>query len=268
MKRVIIFIDTEEPPPNLGKLNFEYTMFRIMDTLEEYKAKAVFFSCAYLIEKYPDCFKEAMKCGHEIECHGYKHENFLQLNNSELRMTLDQANKAFRKNLGFSPTGLRSPWLKKNKMIYEIAREKGYSWASNVSQQPVVLALHDPLDFYGSFVRLGSAIIRTARRLHFGTEPYRSFGLIEIPLLSSFPEDLLNVFNSSNPDRPISEKKIRWAYTIIQKQYYLSSSFFNLNFHSWWIGSTNGSSLLARIIEFILSKEDKFLLPREVRLLY
>lgn len=57
----------------------------ILDVLEKYDARAIFFDLGSLVEKYPDVVKREEALGCEVGSHSYDHKNFNKLTNRKLR---------------------------------------------------------------------------------------------------------------------------------------------------------------------------------------
>lgn len=82
----------------------------ILDTLEQYGAKATFFDLGSLVEKYPDVVRREEALGCETASHSYAHKNFNKLSNAEIKTDMQQTEAAFQKALGHSPSLFRPPY--------------------------------------------------------------------------------------------------------------------------------------------------------------
>ena len=82
----------------------------ILDTLEQYDAKATFFDLGYLVEKYPDVVKREVALGCEVGSHSYDHQNFNKLSADQISADIQKTAAAFQKALGKDPAVFRPPY--------------------------------------------------------------------------------------------------------------------------------------------------------------
>ena len=261
MKYVTLFFDTEGfwEAPYKGTFNEEENVNRILKILTKYNVVGVFNTCGILGELYPDMIKTISKKGHEIASHGYMHENFVQLNKTELNTVLEKTEKLFENLTGKKVMGFRSPWTLNNKIVYEVANHRGYKWASN-KYIPFPEIFSNPSNRSNSTYRLAKIVLKF-QHLFYKKEPYMNNGLIEIPLLSSIDGDLLGIMNywQESP-----QEWLDYAYDSFIKQFNNSEKYFNLNVHPWLIGSANRPELLDDILNYISRQDVKFVLAKEL----
>ena len=58
----------------MGAYGPKTAMPRILNVLDRYNVKVCFFIPGWIIERYPDMAREALRRGHEVGHHGYLHE--------------------------------------------------------------------------------------------------------------------------------------------------------------------------------------------------
>jgi len=82
---------------------------RILDLLDKYSLKAIFFTPGWVAERFPERVKEIHDRGHEIGAHGYLHEVFSHLSEIEEREIHDRTTKIFTDIIGTRPRAFRAP---------------------------------------------------------------------------------------------------------------------------------------------------------------
>ena len=261
MKLVTLFFDLEGfwEAPYKGSFDEEQNVNNILSILDKHNIKGVFNTCGVIGEFWPDMVRKLAKHGHEVASHGYKHENFVQLNKEELNKVLEKTEKILEKLTGQKIIGLRSPWLLSNANVYEVARTRGYKWVSNkYIAFPELFSNPNskPVGIY-RLARFGLKV----QHAFYKKEPYMNNEILEIPLTSSLENDLLGLMNywQDSPD-----KWLDYAYNSLVSQFERSGKYFNLNMHPWIIGSDNRPKMLDRILGFITKQNVKFVLAREL----
>ncbi|MEO0143303.1 MAG: glycosyltransferase [candidate division WOR-3 bacterium] len=84
---------------------------QILDTLDKYNVKAIFFLVGKNIEKYPDAVKEIYKRGHIIGNHSYSHSVLLIFKDYKtIKKEIDSTNKLIENITGFKPYLFRPPY--------------------------------------------------------------------------------------------------------------------------------------------------------------
>jgi peptidoglycan/xylan/chitin deacetylase (PgdA/CDA1 family) len=99
---------------------------RILNLLDKYALKAVFFVPAWIAERFPERIKEIHGRGHEIGSHGYLHENFLLLSDDEEREIHDKSLKVLTDIVGTPPRIFRSPGAPFTSRTIKFLLERGY----------------------------------------------------------------------------------------------------------------------------------------------
>jgi peptidoglycan/xylan/chitin deacetylase (PgdA/CDA1 family) len=86
-------------------------MRRLMDAAERFDARLHFFKIANGLEEGRDysVYQDALRRGHDVDCHTYNHLNLAYTPPEELDGDLRRANALLREKLGVEPTILRGP---------------------------------------------------------------------------------------------------------------------------------------------------------------
>jgi peptidoglycan/xylan/chitin deacetylase (PgdA/CDA1 family) len=84
-------------------------MPRILRLLDEYSIPASFFIPGFTAERHPDVVQEAVRRGHEIGHHGYKHERPDTVSEEEEERILMRGIEVLESITGIRPRGYRSP---------------------------------------------------------------------------------------------------------------------------------------------------------------
>ncbi len=84
-------------------------VYRILDTLKAYDAKATFFIGGCWADDNVDCLKAIHAQGHEIGNHGYFHKEHSKLDEEQNRKEIDACNQFIQLSLGITPTLFAPP---------------------------------------------------------------------------------------------------------------------------------------------------------------
>src|SRR5205807_30609 len=115
-------------------------MPRIMRVLDRYDVKVCFFIPGWIVERYPDMAREALRRGHEIGHHGYLHEKPFFLSGREEEEALPvKSLDIFQSVLGVPPRGSRSPSCDPSKHTMELLRTHALVYHRNVMGHPQVI---------------------------------------------------------------------------------------------------------------------------------
>lgn len=280
MKNITIFFDFEGVwgMPQKTKYDIEKTLAKIMAILGKYKIKAVFNTAAVIFSKYPVVVKDILREGHEISWHGYRHENLLSLNLTEIKSIINKSENEFKKISERKMTGLRMPYLLGplfyRKEVYRYFYERGYIWTSNreirfveeiytpdrVKNSLIPKILHrsklDKNHFINQcfYYLINFKLLLTENiNVLSNKSPYQKNGLIEIPLSSFLDCDVLGL-----PDPAVNSdpRLLDYFFNSLVDLFNESQSFFNINFHDWIIGSANRINILDKILNY-LTKQTK-----------
>jgi len=81
---------------------------RLLSLLDRHRCRITFNVVADLCRTHPERVRRIAAAGHEIACHGWRHERPRELHGALLDEMLKNARREFA-SLGISPTGFRSP---------------------------------------------------------------------------------------------------------------------------------------------------------------
>lgn len=83
-------------------------IYRIMDLLDKYNVKATFFVPGINALNHPDVMRDIHNRGHEVACHGWKHEDISNMPRDEEERRLLMQVEAIEKATGVRPVGYRN----------------------------------------------------------------------------------------------------------------------------------------------------------------
>ena len=119
----------------------------ILDTLDQYKAKATFFIVGLWAEKYPDTVKLMAERGHEIANHGYSHAHMAQLSEAKTEEEILRCSEVLEKTTGTGVTLFRPPYGEYNGTTIRTAKKLKYQsiqwdvdsldWKQNMSADDI-----------------------------------------------------------------------------------------------------------------------------------
>ena len=100
------------PPDQRDLFNesfFEYGsrvgVWRLLDILDKYGAKATFFSCALAMERNPQVAKQVVERGHEICGHGYRWEEYHSMDRDTEKESISKTIESLTQTCGERPLG-------------------------------------------------------------------------------------------------------------------------------------------------------------------
>jgi peptidoglycan/xylan/chitin deacetylase (PgdA/CDA1 family) len=102
---------------------------RILEALEETGLQATFFVEGLNAELYPDTLSAIAAAGHEVACHGWRHEPWGELDPGEEATLLERAVRALGA-LGLRPAGFRPPGGELTAASLPLLRELGFTYCS------------------------------------------------------------------------------------------------------------------------------------------
>jgi len=104
---------------------------RILDMLDKHGLKAIFFVPGWVAERFPERIKEIHHRGHEIGAHGYLHEDFSTLSESEEREIHNKSSKIIADMIGVPPRAFRTPGGPLTTRTMKMLLENGYDCDSS-----------------------------------------------------------------------------------------------------------------------------------------
>jgi len=289
MKYITIFFDFEGKwgMPHNCKYDLVKTTHRLLDVLNTYNVKVVFFVVGKIIEEYPDLIKEIAAHGHEIAIHGYAHEHLEKLTKEELIVfsdNLSQIELSLEKLTGKRPTGFRSPYLMSpifyTPELYQMLSVHGYQWVSNREiRYPDELFRPDRIHIKSLWGKNNwitriilpllnmrmlltdhitkkkglARIIANIRWLDVGAVPFKRYSLLEIPVHTPLDCDLLGL---PKPGENTPNGIIRYVIAILAGGVERKGHFYNITFHDWIIGTSNRIFFLENILKLLRSDKN------------
>jgi peptidoglycan/xylan/chitin deacetylase (PgdA/CDA1 family) len=287
MKYITILVDFEGKwgMPYNSNYDLVKTTHRLLEVLDTYGVKAVFFVVGKIIEEYPDVIKEVAGDGHEIAIHGYAHEHLDRLTKEDLTTFGDNLSRielSLERLTGKRPVGFRSPYLMypafSSRNLYQILASHAYRWISNREiRYPDELFRPDRIPIQSLWGKNNgitriilsllnmrmiltdhmtkkkglAGIIANICWLDQGAAPFERYGLLEVPVYTPLDCDLLGL---PTPETTTSTEWIRYATACLVGGINRRGHFYMLNFHDWIIGSSNRLQLLDNLLSYFASR--------------
>ena len=105
---------------------------RILDCLDEYGVKATFYVVGMNAVNHPDVMKEIHSRGHELSCHGWKHEKISDVGRQEEDRRLFKTVEAIEKTTGVRPVGNRTAGGELSPDTLDLLLEHGFLYDSSL----------------------------------------------------------------------------------------------------------------------------------------
>jgi peptidoglycan/xylan/chitin deacetylase (PgdA/CDA1 family) len=102
---------------------------RLLEALDEAGLRATFFVEGLNTELYPETLVDLDARGHEVACHGWRHENWARLDPETERASLARSVEGMRA-LGLAPAGFRPPGGGLTPATPALLRELGFGYCS------------------------------------------------------------------------------------------------------------------------------------------
>ena len=135
------------PPDQRDLFNesfFEYGsrvgVWRLLDILDKYGAKATFFSCALAMERNPQVAKQVVERGHEICGHGYRWEEYHSMDRDAEKEAIAKTIESLTQTCGERPLGWFTRYGASVNTRELIAEEGGFIYDS--------IAFNDDLPYF------------------------------------------------------------------------------------------------------------------------
>jgi len=120
----------KEPSGNPQEEYFKY-LPKLLAVLDRYSAKAQFFVCGKVLERYSEAFVEVARRGHGIGGHGYYHENMSVLSRDAQKALVSIVKRLMYKKLGVEMRSWRCPGLVANIETFKVLGDLGVKYSSN-----------------------------------------------------------------------------------------------------------------------------------------
>jgi peptidoglycan-N-acetylglucosamine deacetylase len=211
---------------SLGKYVWQADIMpRIADLLDEFNIQATFFVPGQNVVDHPDVIKDLFARGHEIACHGWRHENIADLPKEEEKKRLLMTADAIEKITGKRPSGNRTAGGELSPHTLELLLENGFQYDSSLRGSDL------PYPVLGE-----------------GTER-----LIEVP--SYYEMDDFHLFadypGTKYQARMMSPNTGYEIWTNAFDGYYKYGLCYTTMFHPQIIGKPGGMMLLGRLLDYI-----------------
>lgn len=121
----------------LGRTGMRFGLPKLLDVLDSYEIKAVFFVPGAVAKLYPREIAAIAGRGHEIGCHGNNHEILAHMSREEQEKALTEATEILSGAAGKPVKGFRMPEGEINKDTYRVLEALGYSYSSSLSDDDV-----------------------------------------------------------------------------------------------------------------------------------
>ena len=113
----------------------EKNTLKILELLNTFKIKATFFILGWIAERSPQMVKEIQKEGHEIACHGYRHQLVYEIGPERFREDITRSKRILEDIIGKEVIGYRAPSYsitKKSLWALDILIEEGFKYDSSI----------------------------------------------------------------------------------------------------------------------------------------
>lgn len=113
----------------------ERNTYRVLDLLDEYKARATFFVLGWVAERYPSLVRAIMNRGHEVASHGYAHQLIYTQTPSQFREETRRSKKIVEDIIGQSIIGYRAASysiIEESLWALDILAEEGFQYDSSI----------------------------------------------------------------------------------------------------------------------------------------
>lgn len=105
---------------------------RLLDLFSGLGIKTSWFIPGHSIETFPKQMEEVVKRGHEVELHGYSHENPLAMTRRQEEDVLDKCVELLTKLSGRQPLGFAAPWWEHSEATAELLLARGIKYDSSM----------------------------------------------------------------------------------------------------------------------------------------
>ena len=276
MKKAMLTVDIEEwyhleyldsVEEDRQRVKMVPAVLNLLDLLDEYSIKAVFFVLADIAEEYFDILCEIKDRGHEIGCHGYDHRLLHEMSDEEFSYKAREAKEKLEKLLGKGIVkGYRASCFSLNRSKLDVLKDLGYVYDSSYirfAEHP----LYGEIDMRG-YAKEQSLVYSNSGFYEFEIPTLRIFGR-NIPIsgggyLRLFPvvvtKALIRKFFKENDNilfylHPfeLTERKIPFSPGIGVKSVFRAS-----------VGRKRNMKKLKKIIDWLLGIGVKFVVPSDL----
>jgi peptidoglycan/xylan/chitin deacetylase (PgdA/CDA1 family) len=115
-----------------GRYEIEVGLPLILDMLDRQQLKATFFVPGWVADEHPDAIRELHTRGHELAHHGYLHDSMDGATRERELEVLHQGIASLERITGERPVGYRAPMYDVNEHTWELLRQEGFLYSSNM----------------------------------------------------------------------------------------------------------------------------------------
>jgi peptidoglycan/xylan/chitin deacetylase (PgdA/CDA1 family) len=127
---------------------------RILDLLDEHEVKATFFVVGMNAFNHPDVIKLISTRGHELACHGWKHEDIAVLSKEEEKKRILETAAAIEEASRFRPVGHRTAGGELSENTLDILAENGFIYDSSLRGSDLPYTLENGLVMVPSYYEM------------------------------------------------------------------------------------------------------------------
>jgi len=276
MKKAMLTVDIEEwyhleyldsVEEDRQRVKMVPAVLNLLDLLDEYSIKAVFFVLADIAEEYFDILCEIKDRGHEIGCHGYDHRLLHEMSDEEFSYKAREAKEKLEKLLGKGIVkGYRASCFSLNRSKLDVLKNLGYVYDSSYirfAEHP----LYGKIDMRG-YVREQSLVYSNSGFYEFEIPTLRIFGrnipisgggylrlfpvVVTKALILKFFKENDNILFYLHPFE-LTERKIPFLPGIGVKSVFRAS-----------VGRKKNMKKLKKIIDWLLGIGVQFVVPSDL----
>ncbi|MEM0118051.1 MAG: polysaccharide deacetylase [Conexivisphaerales archaeon] len=124
----------ENSPSDLSRGEFagKIGTLRLLDLFERQKIKTTWFVPGHSAETFKVNLRKVADLGHEIEPHGYSHENPTRLNREQEEKILIKTSKLCEELSGNKPVGYRAPWWEFSENTVDLLLKHNFMYDSSM----------------------------------------------------------------------------------------------------------------------------------------
>jgi hypothetical protein len=164
----VMTVDLDPPPPSTPDLDIVGGTMNLLKLFDRHDLKATFFVTASVATEFPETVREVAKRGHEIGCHGLKHDaNEATLSFEKENTLIETATEDIETVTGIRPVGFRAPLFRVKRDCWMALVRNGYVYDSSLVSSPL----------YRNF-----EISWLSKPFFLFPSPQRASNLIEIPV--------------------------------------------------------------------------------------
>lgn len=108
---------------------------RILDLLAESGTRATFFVLGWVAERHPDLVRAIQGQGHEVACHGDRHQMITRLSRAQFAADVERAKATLEDAVGRAVIGYRAPTfsvVRETLWSLEVLAESGFRYDSSI----------------------------------------------------------------------------------------------------------------------------------------